>query len=80
MRKPCRITDLRCKEVVNVCDGCRLGYPCDVEIDTVTGHLCAIIVPGACKYFGIFGRGDDIIIPWPAIVRIGDDIILVEKP
>ena len=22
----CRFADFRCKEVINICDGCRLGY------------------------------------------------------
>lgn len=78
MLKPCRIEDIRGKEVINICDGCRLGFPCDVEVDVVTGRLVAIIVPGACKHFGLFGRGEDIIIPWECIKRIGDDTILVE--
>ena len=30
-----RIADLRCKEVINLCDGCRMGYVGDVEIDVV---------------------------------------------
>jgi sporulation protein YlmC with PRC-barrel domain len=42
----CRIADLRCKEVVNVCDGERLGFVEDVLIDTVTGRMVAIVVPG----------------------------------
>ena len=39
----CRITDLRAKEVICVKDGSRLGNVCDVEIDTCTGQLCAIL-------------------------------------
>ena len=74
----CRIVDLRGKEVISISDGTRLGFPYDVELDTVTGRVTAIIVPGECRYFGLFGRGDDIVIPWEAIRRIGDDIILVD--
>jgi YlmC/YmxH family sporulation protein len=74
----CRITDLRCKEVINVADGCRLGYAKDVEFDVLTGKIAAIIVPGPCRFFGLFGREDDYVIPWGAIRRIGEDIILVE--
>jgi YlmC/YmxH family sporulation protein len=48
-----------------------------VNVDN--GHLVAIVVPGPCKYFGLFGRGDDIVIPWGCIRRIGDDLILVER-
>ena len=28
----CRIRDLRCKEVINICDGCRLGFVGDVDV------------------------------------------------
>ena len=75
----CRIVDLRGKEVINIHDGARLGFPYDVELDQVTGRLVAIIVMGPCKFFGLFGRGDDFVIPWEHIKRIGDDIILVES-
>jgi YlmC/YmxH family sporulation protein len=75
----CRIVDLRGKEVIDVCTGIRLGFPIDVEVNVDTGHLVAIVVPGPCKYFGLFGRGEDIVIPWNCIRRIGDDLILVER-
>lgn len=68
----------RCKEVVNVCDGCRLGYVNDLKIDTSCGKILAIIVPGPCRFFGLFGREDDYVIPWQCIRRIGEDIILVD--
>lgn len=74
----CRIADLRCKEVINICDGCRLGFVSDVQINVITGQVVAIIVPGPCRIFGLFGREDDFIIFWDRIKRIGDDIILVE--
>jgi YlmC/YmxH family sporulation protein len=74
----CRLFDLRRREVVNVCDGRRLGYVCDVEIDLCCGKICAIIVPGPCWFFGLFSFGDDMIIPWDKIKKIGDDLILVE--
>lgn len=74
----CRITDLKCKEVVNVCTGARLGYVNDVLINAATGCVVAVIVPGPCKYWGIFGSEGDFIIPWDCIKRFGNDIILVE--
>ncbi|MDR1693067.1 MAG: YlmC/YmxH family sporulation protein [Oscillospiraceae bacterium] len=75
----CRIADIRGKEVIDVCSGNRLGYPSDVEIDAETGQLVALVVPGACKYLGMFGREEDIVIPWHSISRIGEDLILVER-
>jgi YlmC/YmxH family sporulation protein len=73
-----RIADLRCKEVINICNGDRLGFVDDVLLDTATGKLIAIIVPGPCKCLGLFGRDDDYIIPWECIVKMGEDIILAE--
>ena len=77
MATNCRIADLRCKEVINLCDRCRMGYVGDVEIDVVCGRVIALVVPGRCRFFGLFGREEDFIIPWEAIDKIGDDIILV---
>lgn len=73
----CRISDFRDKQVVCVCSGCALGPVCDVEVDTTNGRLISIIVFGRCRFFGLFGRGEDIIIPWCEIKVIGPDTILV---
>ena len=76
-----RVTELHCKEVICVADGRRLGFVSDVEIDIPEGRVCAILVPGPCRLFGLWGRNDDYIIPWRCIKRIGPDIILVDiKP
>ncbi len=74
----CRVVDLRCKEVINIHDGCRLGFPCDVEVEMPCGQILAIIVQGPCRFWGLFGKGIEYIIPWDCIKRIGADIILVE--
>lgn len=73
-----RLSQIRCKEVINVADGCRLGYAEDFEIDLHDGKLCAIIIPGPCRFFGLFGRECDYVVPWGAIRKIGEDIILVD--
>lgn len=74
----CRIEELRYKEVVNVTDGSRLGAIRDVVIDMHTGTVVAVVIPGPCRFFGLFGREDDFVVPWHCIQRIGEDIILVE--
>lgn len=73
-----RMADLRCKEVINVCDGARLGFVDDVIVEAGSGKLTAIVVPGPAKCLGLFGREEDYIIPWECIVKMGDDIILAE--
>lgn len=76
-----KFTQLQCKEVICVCDGRRLGFVADVVIEVPEGNVCAISVPGPCRYFGIAGRGDDYLIPWSCIRKIGPDIVLVDvKP
>ena len=72
----CCTADLRDKEVINICDGRRLGYVMDVEINLCNGNLTSLIVPGECNILG-FGKSNDIVIPWENIERIGEDTILV---
>lgn len=73
-----RAGDLRQKEVINIADGMRLGFVSDVEIDFENGEIQAIVVPGPSRFLGVFGRDSDYVIPWYDIVRVGDDIILVD--
>ena len=35
---------------------------------------------GPCRFFGLFGRGEDFYVPWDCIQKFGDDIILIDKP
>ena len=72
-----RFSELRNKEIIHVCEGTRLGYLNDVCIDTDTGRVTAIMVPGPCRFLGLLGRDSDYIIPWGCIRRIGEDIIPV---
>ena len=73
----CRIVDLRNKEVINNRNGCRIGFVDDVEVDTKTAKICAIVVFGRPKFFGMLGKCSDFIIPWENIELIGEDTILV---
>lgn len=73
-----RICELREKEVVNVCDGERLGNICDVDFEERTGRICTLVIPGPCKIFGIIGRDNEYLIPYECVKRIGADVVLVE--
>ena len=74
----CRVVDLRCKEVINVCDGKRLGFPFDVELDALTGNIFALVVKSIPRWWGMFGRCHFHVIPWCDIRRIGEDLIIVD--
>ena len=73
-----RICELREKEVVNVCDGERLGNICDIDFEERTGRICTLVIPGPCKIFGIIGRDSEYLIPYECVKRIGADVVLVE--
>lgn len=80
MNEKSRLMDLRLREVINIHDGTRYGYVCDVELDYQTGRIRSIIIPGSARLMGFLGRREDIVIPWECIRKIGDDIILVDVP
>lgn len=73
----CRIVEMRDKQVICIKDGTILGCVCDVEIDTCDGRIVSIVIYGRPKFFGLFGRCEDIVIPWKCIEIMGEDTILV---
>ena len=70
-----RLTELKCKEVINICDGARLGYVQDAAVELPCGQIAALVVPGPCH---LLGPRQDYVIPWGCIRQIGPDIILVD--
>ena len=74
-----RLQELRKKEVINANNGCRIGFVDDLEVDTANARVAALIVYGRPRFFGLFGRGADCLIPWEKIRLIGEDAILVDS-
>lgn len=70
--------ELRCKEVVSVTDGSRLGFVRDAQLDLEKGQIRTLIIPGRLRLFGLLGREEELRIPWSEVRRFGEDIILVE--
>lgn len=73
----CSLMDLRNKEVVNISNGEKLGFVDDIEIDTDTSTVIALIVYGRDRLWGLFGRDEDLVISCKEIKLIGKDTILV---
>lgn len=73
-----RLCELSQKEVINICDGQRLGYIEDIDFDICTGLIKKVIIPGPCKIWGIMGRDHEYIIDYCCIKQIGPDVVLVE--
>lgn len=72
----CTTDILSSKIVISVCDGRRLGYICNYEVDPCEGKITAIFVPGESPR--LFARTPELRIPFCKINKIGEDAILVD--
>ena len=67
-------SDLRSKEVVNTQDGRKLGKVCDVVLCYPENRWLGIVVPGT---HGFMRKKNELFIDLKSIVKIGEDVILV---
>jgi YlmC/YmxH family sporulation protein len=65
---------LRTKEVVNVADGRKLGRVCDMVFCYPENKILGFVVPGG-RWLG--SKRTDFFIDIKNIVKIGDDVVLV---
>ncbi len=72
------LSDLRYKEVISVVDGSRFGFVGDLKLEQESGKILSLIILGRPRFFGIFGRDEDLEIPWGAVQRFGEEVILIE--
>lgn len=74
-------SQIAAKDVVNVINGEILGNVNDLEIEPNSGQIFCIYID---RRFGLlnslFGRREQIRIPWDQIVKIGEDVIIVNYP
>lgn len=71
-----RLADLQMKDIINIKDGRRLGRIIDAEIDN-KGQIINIIIESK-KIFKSFKTNNEENITFNQIVKIGEDVILVE--
>lgn len=71
-------SELKKKDIICIGDGRLLGRACDLELDSKSGRILALIVacPGGLSAF-FHGDKNQLSIPWQQIACIGDDVILV---
>ena len=72
-------SQLRDKDVINLCNASLIGYIGEIEFEPTTGQICSAVI---CKSNGVLGLGkeDRIVMPWTKIECIGEDAILVRIP
>ena len=73
----CNMEELCRKEVINICNGNRIGYIRDVNIETETAQICSLIVEPVG--FVLFKKKhSNHCIPWNAVRIIGKETVLVQ--
>lgn len=75
-----RLSHLAGKEVINLSDGARLGIidECELTFDSKSGRVNAILVPNRNGFISFFSENRTATIPWQALKRIGDEVIIVD--
>lgn len=74
----CSLADLFEKPVINASNGNRIGHLCDIELDTASACLSAIIVVLKNKNVPFIAKCEKVRIDWCNIRIIGKDAILVD--
>lgn len=72
-----RFSELKNKELVCSTNGLKVGFVDDVELDPITYQITHLIAYGKGRFFGLFGKYEDLRIASNNIQVIGDDIILI---
>ena len=72
------LSDLQSKEVIDISTGRKIGSIIDVLIDK-RGNIVKLILEEKKSSRKLFSNGkEDISINWNQIVKIGDDILLID--
>lgn len=74
----CSIDEICNKDVINIENGCRVGFVCDVEVDTCSGQICSLLVTRNERAIS-FRKPECIKICWCDIVVMGNETILVKN-
>lgn len=73
------LSDLQEKEVIDISTGKRIGAIIDIII-SMTGNISKLVLEDKRNSRKLFSKNqDDIYLDWKQIIKIGDDIILVDS-
>ena len=66
----CSFLELRCKEVINVTDGRKLGHIVDIVFDLPSARIKGLVVPMESKGLNLFRTPKQAFIPFEQICKI----------
>ena len=73
------LSDLQEKEVIDISSGKRIGTIIDITI-SMTGNVSKLVLEERKTPRKLFSNNkEDIYLDWKQIIKIGDDIILVDS-
>lgn len=71
-----KLSDLQSKNLVNVTDGKNIGNIIDIKINQ-NGNIESLIIETKTGLFSFLNKDIDLEVLWSNIVKIGEDVILV---
>lgn len=75
-----KLTELMSKDIINDEDGAKLGKIIDLELDTTTGKIQNVIINQRFRLNNLFSNKEAAFIPYNKILKIGNDVIIVDYP
>ncbi len=72
-----RISELANLEVINLTNGRTMGFIDDLDLDLQNGRINAVIIPEEGGFWSFLSGETEHVIKWSNIVKIGEDVILV---
>lgn len=72
------LANLRNMEIIDINTGAKLGFIKDLKINCEEHKIISIILPSQTFKISLFGKNEDIEIPWDNVKKIGVDVILVD--
>lgn len=74
-----RFQDISDKDVIRESDGVKLGRISDCYIDVASGKVVKVVVNNGFRIASLFGKENCTFIPWNNILKIGNDVIIVNS-
>lgn len=72
----CNMESLCRKDVINIYNGNRIGYVRDINMDTCTACILALIVEPEAG-FSFKKKSKTVVVPWDCVQIIGEATVLV---